>query len=228
MTINEILQQLGISNLDQVSGFQQQFANDIDLNRFGRFLPQFNQNLFQQAFDLGVGDIASQRDMASQDFSTALSSNLFAGQTGLMGAQPMATGFSNAGGQQRQMQNFRRGASQAFESDIYGANRARQQQELDFRGAEQDLIGALQSQITGFQGDVRRSILNLLQLDPTDQDNSVDAQNLPTTPPLMPGLQNFQNNMNNNFGNMGNPQFGDFDYETYYNELFNNMNQGMV
>lgn len=47
MTINELLQQLGVSGLDAVSNFQQQFAGDVDLNRFGRFY----HNLIKDCFN---------------------------------------------------------------------------------------------------------------------------------------------------------------------------------
>lgn len=230
MTINELLQQLGISGLDAVSNFQQQFAGDVDLNRFGRFLPQFNQGLFQQAFEAGTSDIAGQRALAAQDFQAGLQGNLFAGQTGLMGQQPVATGFSGSGAQQRQMQNLRQGAQQAFDADIYGMNRQRQDAERQFAGQEQDLFAALQQNILGFQGDTRQAILNLLRLDPTGNQSTPRPPIAPPTAPMpVPaGMQGMQDNLQDNFGEFNNVNFGDFDYESYYDNLFKSMNQGMI
>jgi hypothetical protein len=143
-----------------------------------------------------------------------------------MGQQPVATGFSGSGAQQRQMQNLRQGAQQAFDADIYGMNRQRQDAERQFAGQEQDLFAALQQNILGFQGDTRQAILNLLRLDTTGNQSTPIPPMAPM--PVPAGMQGMQDNLQDNLGEFNNVNFGDFDYESYYDNLFKSMNQGMI
>jgi hypothetical protein len=41
-------------------------------------------------------------------------------------------------------------------------------------------------------------------------------------------MQGMQDNLQDNLGEFNNVNFGDFDYESYYDNLFKSMNQGMI
>ena len=233
MSINDILAQIGIQGgLQGLQRYGQQFSKDINMPKYGKYLPQFPGELLSQAFSAGMQEIGGQRQTAAEDYQTALSGTLYQGQTGLMNQQPVATGFSGSGAQQRQMESIRRGASEAFEADAYAAGRSYEDILNQLAGQEQALIGDVQRQALGYQSDLRSSILNILRLDPTytpDDNATAPPTNLP---PSMLGLQNFSQDMQQSFNDYMNngsmPDFSNFDYESYYNNLFNNMNEGMV
>ena len=233
MSINDILAQIGIQGgLQGLQNYGQQFSGDINMQRYGKYLPQFPGQLLQQAFSAGMEEIGGLRQTAAEDYQTGLSGTLYQGQTGLMNQQPVATGFSGSGAQQRQMESIRRGATEAFEADAYASGRAYEDTLNQLSGQEQALFGDIQRQALGFQSDLRSQILNLLRLDPTYNPND-NTTAPPTNPaPSMLGLQNFNQDMQQSFNDYMNngsmPDFSNFDYESYYNNLFNNMNQGMV
>jgi hypothetical protein len=88
------------------------------------------------------------------------------------------------------------------------------------------LFAALQQNILGFQGDTRQAILNLLRLDTTGNQSTPIPPMAPM--PVPAGMQGMQDNLQDNLGEFNNVNFGDFDYESYYDNLFKSMNQGMI
>jgi len=233
MSINDILAQIGIQGgLQGLQSYGQQFSRDINMPKYGKYLPQFPGQLLSQAFSAGMQEIGGQRQTAAEDYQTGLSGTLYQGQTALMNQQPVAAGFSGFGAQQRQMESMRRGASEAFEADAYAAGRSYEDILNQLSGQEQALIGDIQRQALGYQSDLRSSILNILRLDPT-YDPNAETLTAPSAPmPGMQGLANYsqdlQQSMNGYLNSGAYPDFTNFDYESYYNNLFNNMNEGMV
>ena len=55
MSINDILAQIGIQGgLQGLQNYGQQFSGDINMQRYGKHLPQFPGQLLQQAFSAGM------------------------------------------------------------------------------------------------------------------------------------------------------------------------------
>ena len=51
MSINDILAQIGIQGgLQGLQNYGQQFSSDVNMQKYGKYLPQFPGQLLQQAF----------------------------------------------------------------------------------------------------------------------------------------------------------------------------------